>query len=724
MPTPDAAFWSDLLRQTLASYDEALLRQVAGRLVRPRNQWPVEELIDRCVTGAENPAILDRRTADLEPAPRRLLALIGHSRQPSWDLGNLVEMMLALGCTDGLQPVFALLEAGLLYPRLPSDGAKVRIKTFEQWLAFPGATGLAVFTLPLIASRAVGEDLGLPDLSLTDEGAQDGASGSSFILHPSSFQEADGLEWLLRMAVLWQQTAAAPLRRTQQGDFFKRDLERLGGDPLLNGPPADRLVDVPDLGFLVAALAEREDVLREAEGEIRAGSLPAVWDVGLAPSLESLWSQLPRLRAWNPIDGWRGGEAPAGNPFPSAYLLAFLLLARLPERAFVSPSVVEAWLNEHHPYWSAESLRPSRRKPWVETFLLGVAYHLRLVQASRDAAGGLGVRLSPAGRWLLGLAEAPALESPHTQTLLVQPNLEVIAYRQGLTSGLVAHLTRFAAWKSLSTACTLQLEPETVYRALESGESYESIRQTLERHGSRALPGAVLDLLRTWANKRERITVYPSATLLEFASAEDLQEALARGVPGVRISDRMAVVADEEAMEFRHFRLTGTRDYALPPERCVTVEPDGVTLTVDLARSDLLLETELPRFAELLDRPTANGRRQYRLTPASLGAARAGGMGLPTLEVWFHQRTGQTAPPAARLLMAGAETSPAHFQRHLVLHVAAEETADGLTQWPETRELIAARLGPTALAVAEEQADALRVRLKELGLAVTGDANG
>ena len=133
------------------------------------------------------------------------------------------------------------------------------------------------------------------------------------------------------MAVLWQQTKSAPLRRTQQGDFFKRDLERLGQDPLLSGPPADRLADVPDLGFFIAVLAEREGILVEAEGEVRAGALPAAWESGLGPALESLWSQLPRLRAWNPLDGWRGGEAPAGNPFPSAYLLAFLLLARLPQ---------------------------------------------------------------------------------------------------------------------------------------------------------------------------------------------------------------------------------------------------------------------------------------------------------------------------------------------------------------------------------------------------------
>ena len=519
------------------------------------------------------------------------------------------------------------------------------------------------------------------------------------------------------MAVLWQQTATAPLRRTQQGDFFKRDLDRLGQDPLLNGPPADRLIDVPDMGFFVTVLAERVGVLREAEGEVRVGSLPAEWEAGLAPSLEALWSQLPRLRAWNPIDGWRGGEQPAGNPFPSAYLLAFLLLARLPADAWIGPDAVEAWLNEHHPYWKDEFLRPSRREPWMETFLLGVAYPLRLVQAVRDGDAWR-VRLAPTGRWLLGLGEAPALESSFTQMLLVQPNLEIIAYRQGLTSALVAKLTRFAAWKSLSAACTLQLEPDTVYRALESGETYESIRQALEQHSTKALPGAVLDLLRTWSNKRDRITIYPAATLLEFATAEDLQEALARGVPATRISDRMAVVASEDGMEFRHFRLGGTRDYALPPERCVTVEPDGVTLLVDLARSDLLLETELPRFAERLDAAPTAGHRSYVLTPASLEAARAGGMTLGALEAWFQQRTGEPLPPAARLLMAGGEAPAVRFQRHLVLHVAAAETADGLMQWPPTRALIAARLGPTALAVEEEQADELRRRLKAAGVAL------
>jgi hypothetical protein len=713
----DPAYWTEQLRRTLACYDEPLLRQVASRLVRPRNQWPAEELIERSLAITANPAQLDRRLQELEPASRKVLALIGHSRQPAWSLGNLVEMLFALGHTEGLQPIFALLEAGLLYPLLhlpvePSGNGKVTVRSFDQWLGQAGAGGeLRVFAVPLVARRVIGEDLGLPDLSAADE-----PMSLSSLSVSGRAQEADGLEWLLRLAVFWQQVAKAPLRRTQQGGFFKRDHERLTQDPLLNGAPAERLAVVPDAGLLVAALAEQEGMLCDRDGESQVGTIPQTWEQGLTAGLEALWLDLFRLSCWNPRDGWRGDPG-GGNPFPSAYLLAFLLLARLPEEAWARPASLETWLTEQHPYWQGESMRPSRLRPWLETFLLGVAYHLRLVQA-RWADDAWLVRLAPLGRWLLGLAEEPRLDSVHTQTLLVQPNLEIIAYRQGLTAGLISRLTQVAAWKSLGAACTLQLEPETVYRALESGQTFEGIRLTLEQHATRAIPPAVLDSLRTWANKRDRITVYPSATLMEFSSAEDLNEALARGLPATRISDTLAVVASEEAIEYRHFRLAGTRDYALPPEKCVLVEDDGVTLAVDLARADLLLETELPRFAELLPGPSGNGQRQYRLTPQSLTAAREQGLTLPTLETWFVQRTGEPLPPAARLLLTADQTPAPRLQRHLVLEVASPELADGLWQWPATRELLAARLGPTALVVPEDQAEQLRQQLREAGIRV------
>jgi hypothetical protein len=267
----------------------------------------------------------------------------------------------------------------------------------------------------------------------------------------------------------------------------------------------------------------------------------------------------------------------------------------------------------------------------------------------------------------------------------------------------------------------LQLQPETVYHALETGETFDSIVQVLERHSSKATPTPVLEALRTWSNKRERISVYPAAALFEFASAADLQEALARGLPAVRISDCLAAVANESDIDYRHFRLTATRDYCHPLEKCVEIEPDGVTLNIDLTRSDLLLETELQRFAEAL--PARDGRRRYQLTPTSLAAAREQGSNVQTLESWFWQRSGQSLSAAARLLLTGGE-SAAHLRRQFVLHVPSAETADGLQQWPGTRALILERVGPMALLILEEHAAALLERLRSLGIVVSDESAG
>ena len=150
------------------------------------------------------------------------------------------------------------------------------------------------------------------------------------------------------------------------------------------------------------------------------------------------------------------------------------------------------------------------------------------------------------------------------------------------------------------------------------------------------------------------------------------------------------MVHDERRVDFRHFRLNGTRDYGLPPDQCVEVEDDGVTLTIDPARADLLLETELRRFAERCDRLGPNGRRQYRVTPASLATAQDGAMQLQALEEWFRQRTGRPPTPAVKLLLGADRLPAAEMRTELVLHVASPEVADGLLQWPGTRGLFRA----------------------------------
>jgi hypothetical protein len=707
--SPADANLTEQIRRVLLCYDEALLRQVAQKLCRPRSQWPVHELVDRILAALTNPVALDRRLRELPAACRQVLALIGHSRQPCWSAGSLVEMLMALGHSDGLAPVMELLGSGLVVPVLPGTTSapeaappRARFKSFEAWLAHSTANPPCVMASPMAVARAVGEDLGLPECPGVAGAAGDGRGAPA--------READGLEWLLRLAVLRQQVAGAPLRRTQQRDFFKRDLERLRGDPMLSAPP-DAPMPVPDAALFTVGLAVAAGVLSEQDAELVAQEFSPAWQQPLAAVLAELWKSLPNVHGWNPADGGQPAGRPH-NPYASVQLLALLLLGRLPTHAWARLRTVEDWLQAHHPFWKGSKAGPAGIVP----FLLGVAYLLRLVQVRSGPSGSWLVRLSDMGRWVLGLSpEPPALPS-HPQTLLVQPNLEILAYRQGLSPALIVALGRFATWKGIGPACTLQLEPQSVYRGLEAGDSFGSIVQTLERHGMKALPPAVLDSLRTWSNKRERITIYPSAALFEFSTPAELSEAIARGLPAQRLTDHLAVVAAEDKIDFRHFRLTGTRDYCMPPERCVEVEPDGVTLNVDLVRSDLLLEIELQRFAEPVARPGTQGHRLYRLTPSSLAAARQQGVTVAFLGGWFEQRAGQPLTPAARLLLSAAEIPSLELRRQIVVHVAEREIADGLQQWPGTKSLIQSRLGPRALVIADRDIAMLEERLSELGI--------
>src|SRR5262249_13921149 len=129
MPIYSDKTWSARLRQTLGQYGEPLLRRVAAQSVQPRSHSPREELVERCAAAWEKAPVIDRRLRSLDAAKRGVLTAIGCSRQPRWSFGNLVEIAIALGQSDGVQTVLELLEAGLLFPLVNGP-----IKSFETWL--------------------------------------------------------------------------------------------------------------------------------------------------------------------------------------------------------------------------------------------------------------------------------------------------------------------------------------------------------------------------------------------------------------------------------------------------------------------------------------------------------------------------------------------------------------------------------------------------------------
>jgi hypothetical protein len=518
------------------------------------------------------------------------------------------------------------------------------------------------------------------------------------------------LEWPLRLAVVWQQVAETPVRQTLQRDFFKRDLQRLQTDALLNGSFADQPAGVPDCGLLCVAWARAAGLLEEHGAELRAGRFAATWDQGLFPLLRELWRALLGLDAWDPDKGWEANRAKP-HPFPSAYLLVLLVLDNHAAEAWVKSTDIEEWLLQHHPYWQGHKKGDSTN--WFSELLLGLLFQLRLIQCTEGTDKQWLVRLSPFGRSLIRGTKWP--EQPEfRQTLMVQANFEVLAFRQGITPALIAQLSHFARWKTLGTACMLELQAEQVYRGLESGLHLQEITNLLQRHGMRDLPDNVSEALRTWSNKRDRIVVYERATLLEFASAADLNTAMARGLIELRLSDRIGLVRSENDVDFRQFRLSSTRDYGSKPEQCLQPADDGVTFVIDNSRSDLLLELEIARIAEAIPSDSEN-ERAYRLTHQSLRTAFDTGMTLQRLEEWLLQRSGRLLSAAARLLALPEQQLQLQLEHCLVLTTPTPEMADGLMQLPATRRLIQRRLGPTALVVAEGDVPALRQEIANFG---------
>ncbi|MCS6865040.1 MAG: hypothetical protein RMJ56_13540 [Gemmataceae bacterium] len=706
--------WLDRCRDTLARYQEPLLRAVAEKLLRPRTKLPTAELLEKAVATLTNAPVIDRRLKELPPAARRVLAILGCSRQPCWKIGHLLTILAAFDHHDGFTPLQTLLEAGLLFPVL--DDPAGLVEDFTTWFGPTGMNAARVFTHPQVAARSRSDvwewsppatGVSSPASADDPQGPQSATTTSATSSLAAVPRQADGWEWPLRLAVVWQHVHAEPVRLTQSRTLFKRDLQRLQTDAVLASAPGDQ--PVADGGVLALLWAQAAALVTERSSTLEAAAFPAVWEGSLGELQGALFAALWQVDAWDPLNGYTPADDPrVVSPTPTAGLLSLLLA-----REWTSPGEIAAWLWSHHPSWAAALPATAARDQgtaWVRSWLWGVAYPLGVVELNEQY-----VRLSAWGRHWLGGDSEPAAPPAFPQTLMVQPNAEILAYRQGLTPALVASLSRFARWKSLGPACTLELTPEQTYRGLESGLSLPMILQTLHRHGLRPVPPGVADLLQRWASKRERITVFSSAVLVEFPTPAELDAAVARGLVALRLTDRIGMTADGREPALTQFRLIGNRDYEAKPQRCLQIADDGITLTVDTPQADLLLEAEIGLFAEALP-IQANGTRQYQLTAAALHRALASGRSLADIDAWFLERAGAPLSPAGRLLVFGPQLQPLHAAKLLVVKVPTAEMADGLMQWPATRAHIAERLGPQALVVRPDDFPALQAALAELGI--------
>ena len=85
------------------------------------------------------------------------------------------------------------------------------------------------------------------------------------------------------------------------------------------------------------------------------------------------------------------------------------------------------------------------------------------------------MQITPLARYVLALGPTPPPRTTFEQFLFVQPNFEVIAYRQGLTPQLVGRLSRFVWWSQIGAALELKLTRDSIVLGLDGGLTPEAI---------------------------------------------------------------------------------------------------------------------------------------------------------------------------------------------------------------------------------------------------------
>lgn len=700
----------EIYTKTLAKYAPPLLETIVQRATRYATNHTELEPIARLHAVLSDEELVAKLVVDLEPAERRALAVFRSSPYVAWRWDNAVRLLSACGVDMPYEVLQRLLNEGLL-SMAPTTSQDALARFEVHGAARPEG-------LPVVALASP-----LGELKLDLPAAVPTLSGK-----PSAkgFRQTDGWEFPLRLAVLWQLARRLPIKRTQMNQLFKRDQERIGANPLLSTAMLDAPVLTPETGMLVYAIAMGQGWLPAlADEQSPQTTLDHVWPPHLHDLLLSCAASLVGVEWWNEL----GAETPVGvfrREVASARYLILLWMATLGSDQGATVEQLARRLQKVHAPWNATgeligSLRNTESRAqlardWIKQWVFGPLYQVGLVAVGQSAEGDLLARLTPLGYRFVG--RDAVLDAPlaYPQTLLAQPNHQVVVYRQGMTVELLSQIVAFAEPKSLGAALSFEINADSVYLGLEAGLAPDRMIAVLEQHGSRALPSGLAESIRTWAAKRSRLCVYASASLFEFADEKDMREALARGLEGIPITDRMVLVPEEKDGAFKNLRITAARDYNFDAEQCVESGPDGIMLKVDLTKSDLMLESELRRFAEPVQFRDRNGRQQFRVTADSLRRAFEQGLGVDYLEEWFRRRTGGDPPPSVRLLCRAVAAADMTARRQVVVRTESPIITDGLLQHPLTAELFHERLGPTALTVLSANTEKLREALADLGI--------
>ena len=293
---------------------------------------------------------------------------------------------------------------------------------------------------------------------------------------------------------------------------------------------------------------------------------------------------------------------------------------------------------------------------------------------------------------------------------VVQPTFEIVAYLDHITSLQLAFLNRHAeSTSSLQHTAHYRLTRDSVYQGLESGTPIESLLATLQSGARNQLPQNILVELRSWVKLREQTVLHRSAHLVEYASKELRDAALALhpsgaagGMSGDAVGERFVLL--QSPMPLGDDTLPGV-DYHQPPVKCITTSESG-ELLLKAGSIDLLIAAQLSQWAEQV------APNHWQLTQASVSAALKTGANISELYYFLESRSNNPPPPflmlALRHWASNKRPKSATVENVILLRHSNPKIFETLLASKQLQPYLRDRLGQDAVLVDVRAADIVK----------------
>lgn len=536
-----------------------------------------------------------------------------------------------------------------------------------------------------------------------------------------------------------------PLRLNKSGAPNKRNVQKVGRGLVLPGEKQE-LADnfdpsIPNhidyLGFVIGMGVELG--LIEVDDEFATGNI-----VGMKEFFESnqdrrnrelnvafcnlkTWSEFDSLALENPDDDVHLSlTARTGVRFIAARGYVLSILRRTQSTGWITTEAVEQLCSRLDATFMRETLKASgaQASPFVKAFLTRGLLWLGVMDQAHGSENAEVVRMTERGRKILGIDLEPSESSPQGMGLVVQPNLEIMAFLDGVALSTIFTIYRVGNRRSLADRVAIfTLSSESVQRGYAGGLNAAQVKELLTQ-GHIPLPDSVAFQLDDWERLHRRITLYTRGFLLRHADPEQLDLSVGQirhddGAEAVRLGPFTAFLTELSANSLRRLTERGVGfvlDYVgeLPP--CIEFS-GSLHVRVLHAISDILTLHELNEIADPVDDPKL-GYREFVINSDKL-LAHWPETPLKKAIEFFETHTVGGLPPEQKILLLSAIQGPPGaeiIEDVTVVSFDDEEIADAFADLSAANKVVRRRLGPQAFLVDSDQREQIAALFEKLGI--------